>query len=101
MPRSHDARSLVGANTLSVGYEDNGQLPNITSSGWGIVGYAVTSNGALQFTAGQGKQTTSNGNVWAYYTHSFDASRCSNIYDSNATAVLPRRLQVLHCIKYI
>lgn len=31
----------------------------------------------------------------------FDASRCSNIYDSNATAVLPRRLQVLHCIKYI
>ena len=97
MPRSHDARSLVGANTLSVGYQDDGQLPNIT--GWANIQNNKGSGGALyagSATTVAAAYSSGNNNLLG-----FDASRCSNIYDSNATAVLPRRLQVLHCIKYI
>lgn len=108
LPRSHDARSLVGANTLSVGYQDDGQLPNL----YGIFGTDGT-YGASAFATATGcfekLPTTMNWHndtiVWNNPTVTsmveFNASKYSNIYDSNATAVLPRRLQVLHCVKYI
>lgn len=87
-----------------MGYADNGQLPNIVGFQdfwqYGTGTAQPTGAYALVGTPIKGDNEWHSSNNYITALFDFDASRCSNIYDSNATAVLPRRLQVLHCIKY-
>ena len=102
LPRSHDARSLVGANLSSVGYQDNGQLPNIKGEINSWANYGAAYNESALYAGSRSGWGAASGSSYPHDENIFfDASRYNNIYDSNATAVLPRRLQVLHCIKYI
>lgn len=88
------------SGTATLGDTTNGKAPNITYYVWGNVGYLYNSTGALQTTAGQGKRTTSNGTDWNYYEETFDASRSSSVYDSNATKIIPGGTYMNWCIKY-
>lgn len=86
--------------TATIGDTTNGKAPNITYSESGNIAYLWNATGALRTTAGQGKRTTSNGSDWAYYSATFDASRCSAVYDNNATGITPAGVYTLWCIKY-
>lgn len=99
LPDLHGSRTITGTNDVNgIGYKDVGGLPNITggfrwSNGQDSWGAFLT--GTLSGSYGQG--------TWHGDWHGvdFDASRSSNIYNSNNTEVQPKRIMMYYVIKYI
>ena len=84
----YDSSAALGANT-------NGKAPNITGTtsyrSYGATGAFM--DGATRYTV----------RWWTDGTESctaFDASRCSSVYDNNATKITPAGVNTLICIKF-
>lgn len=85
----------------SLGYMDDGQLPNITGGISNYANFGALSNNSALYSGGtaswgamSASQQTHNENIY------FDASRCSSAYSRSDNFVIPRRLNVNYVIKY-
>ena len=74
-----------------------GRLPNITGHFSGLIQYGPS--GAFVNAATQKGNVQSTANQIASWT--FDASRCSSIYLTNQTRVMPASMNMMYVIKYI
>lgn len=87
---TYDSSAALGTST-------NGKAPNIT--GW-IFPYSSMGGdvgGAFGISGGNNTASRGSGGGWQY---SFDASRCSSVYDNNATKITTAGINTLICIKY-
>lgn len=109
LPSVIGSRTITGTNDINgIGYKDVGGLPNIvgtlkttgslggdqqssTSGGTGALSSLQISSCFNYGAGGRGNQT--NG-------ISFDASRSSNIYNSNNSEVQPKRIMMYYIVKY-
>lgn len=87
---TYDSSAALGTST-------NGKAPNIT--GW-IYPYSSMGGdvgGAFGVSGGNNTASRGSGVGWQY---SFDASRCSSVYDTNATKITTAGINTLICIKF-
>ena len=97
LPSIQGSRTVTGTTTSNdIGYTDVGVLPNIT----GKVGCFAEGG-----TDGAFYPVVQNVGAGAYYGNRnvawMDASRSSNIYNSNYQEVQPKRILMYFIIKYI
>lgn len=104
MPSIQGSRSVTGTTTSNdIGYVDVGVLPNITGT---ITVYTASGYGNNDATgafelfngSGRGESYVFSGSNQGF---SFDASRSSNIYNSDYAEVQPKRILMYFIIKYI
>lgn len=100
-----DNKSIVGIDYKQqyLGYNDNGQLPNITGSGIATYWYEPATSmmtGAFAPVDETGPTSSQAGASFGSKGFTFDASRCSDVYLSGRTEVIPKRIVMGFYIKY-